>query len=248
MNVTLEGKTAVVTGGGSGIGRAISLRLAADGARVAVWGRTATSTEETVAMIASQGGKAVACVGDATREDNIAASLARTLAAFGPVSILVNNAGIAPDCPFLEIRQEDFLEVLRANVIGPFLCTQAILPDMLSGHWGRIVNITSCAAQDGMGTMAHYAASKAGLIGMTKGLSMEFADRGVTVNHIPVFFVDTPMLRAAPLDIEAIAAATPMKRTGEVEEIAAACAYLVSEHAAYVTGQGLSLNGGRYLA
>lgn len=248
MNVTLEGKTAVVTGGGSGIGRAISLRLAADGARVAVWGRTPASTEETIDMIASQGGTAMAYVGDATREDDIAASLARTHAAFGPVSILVNNAGIAPYSPFLDIRPDDFQEVLRANVMGPFLCSQAAIPDMLSGNWGRIVNITSCAAQDGMGIMAHYAASKAGLIGMTRSLAMEFADRGITVNHIPVFFVDTPMLRSAPLDLDAIAAATPMQRAGQVEEVAAACAYLVSEDAAYVTGQGLSLNGGRYLA
>jgi 2-hydroxycyclohexanecarboxyl-CoA dehydrogenase len=199
-------------------------------------------------MIVGQGGKAVACVGDATREDDIAASLAQTRAAFGSISILVNNAGIAPNSPFLDIKPDDFQEVLRANVIGPFLCTQAVLPDMLASSWGRIVNITSTAAQDGIGTMAHYAASKAGLVGMTKGLAMEFADRGITVNHIPVFFVDTPMLRAAPLDIEAIADAAPMKRPGRVEEVAAACAYLVSDDAGYVTGQGLSLNGGRYLA
>jgi 2-hydroxycyclohexanecarboxyl-CoA dehydrogenase len=199
-------------------------------------------------MIVSQGGKAVACVGDVTCKEDIVASLAKTHAAFGPVSILVNNAGIAPDSPFLDIKPDDFQEVLRANVIGPFLCSQAIIPDMLSENWGRIVNITSSAAQDGMGTMAHYAASKAGLIGMTKGMAMEFAGRGITVNHIPVFFVDTPMLRAAPLDIDAVAAATPMKRMGHVEEVAAACAYLVSEQAAYVTGQGLNVNGGQYLA
>lgn len=153
-------------------------------------------------MIASQGGKAIACVGDATREDDIAASLARTQAAFGSISILVNNAGIAPYSPFLDIEPDDFQEVLRANVLGPFLCSQAVIPDMLSDNWGRIVNITSCAAQDGMGTMAHYAASKA----------------------------------------------APPQRAGHVDEVAAACAYLVSEHAAYVTGQGLNLNGGRYLA
>jgi 2-hydroxycyclohexanecarboxyl-CoA dehydrogenase len=199
-------------------------------------------------MIVAQGGEAVACMGDATREDDIAASLTRTHTAFGSISILVNNAGVAPYSPFMDIRPDDFQEVIRANVIGPFLCTRAVLPDMLSSNWGRIVNITSTAAQDGIGTMAHYAASKAGLIGLTKGVAMEFADRGITVNHIPVFFVDTPMLRAAPLDIEAIAAAAPMKRPGRVEEVAAACAYLVSDDAGYVTGQGLSLNGGRYLA
>jgi 2-hydroxycyclohexanecarboxyl-CoA dehydrogenase len=237
-----------VTGGGSGIGRATALRLSREGVAVAVWGRTAGSTEETVELIAAEGGKALGWIGDATREEDIAASLDRTRSQLGPVSILINNAGVAPSCPFMEIKAGDFHEVLRANVIGPFLCTQAVLPDMLARGWGRIVNITSTAAQDGIGTMAHYAASKAGLIGMTKGLAMEFADRGVTVNHIPVFFVDTPMLRAAPLDIEAIAAAAPMNRPGRVEEVAAACAYLVSDDAGYVTGQGLNLNGGRYLA
>jgi 2-hydroxycyclohexanecarboxyl-CoA dehydrogenase len=198
-------------------------------------------------MILQDGGTAIACIGDATNEAEIAQSLATTRAALGPITILVNNAGIAPTQPFLEITQQDFQEVLRVNVTGPFLCTKAVLPDMLELKWGRIVNITSCIAQDGIGGMAHYAASKGGLIGMTKDLAMELADQGVTVNHIPVFFVDTPMLRAAPLDIDAITAAVPMKRPGRAEEVAAACAYLVSDEAGYVTGQPLSLNGGRYL-
>jgi 2-hydroxycyclohexanecarboxyl-CoA dehydrogenase len=137
--------------------------------------------------------------------------------------------------------------VLRANVIGPFLCSQAVLPDMLAGKWGRIVNITSSITQDGAGTMAHYAASKSGLVGLTKAMAMEFAGTGITVNHIPVFFVGTPMLHAAPLNLEAIAATAPAKRWGRAEEVAAACAYLVSDDAGYVTGQPLSLNGGRYL-
>ncbi|MBV1686776.1 SDR family oxidoreductase [Novosphingobium sp. G106] len=241
-------KVAVVTGGGSGIGRAIALRLARDGIAVAVWGRTASSTDETVEMIAQQGGTAIACIGDATCNRDIERSLRKTHEILGPVSILVNNAGMAEHCPFLEIRESDFQEMLRVNVIGPFLCTQAVLPDMLAGAWGRIVNITSSIMQDGIGAMAHYAASKGGLAAMTKDLAIEVADRGVTVNHLPVFFVDTPMMRAAPLDMEAVAAAVPMKRAGRVEEVAAACAYLVSEEAAYVTGQPLSLNGGRYLA
>lgn len=242
-----DGKVAVVTGAGSGIGRAIALRLARDGIAVAIWGRTAASANETAEMIVSEGGRAIACVGDATREGDIAAALRQTHAELGPVAILVNNAGIAPHCPFLEIRQEDFQEVLRANVIGPFLCSQSVLPDMLARQWGRIVNITSSIAQDGIGAMAHYAASKGGLVAMTKDLAMELADKGVTVNHIPIFFVDTPMMRAAPLDMEAISLAAPMRRPGRAEEVAAACAYLVSDEAAYVTGQPLSLNGGRYL-
>ena len=141
-----DGKVAVVTGGGSGIGRAIALRLARDGIAVAVWGRTVASTEETVAMIAAAGGRGIACIGDATRAEAIAASLRQTHEQLGPVTILVNNAGIAPHCPFMEIREPDFQEVLRANVIGPFLCSQAVLPDMLARGWGRIVNITSSIA------------------------------------------------------------------------------------------------------
>jgi 2-hydroxycyclohexanecarboxyl-CoA dehydrogenase len=245
--MSVDGKVAVVTGGGSGIGRAIALRLARGGIAVAIWGRTAASTEETVAMIEGEGGRAIACIGDATRKDAIGSALRRTQAELGPVAILVNNAGIAPHCPFLDIEEQDFAEVLRANVIGPFLCSQAALPDMLVRGWGRIVNITSSIAQDGIGAMAHYAASKGGLAAMTKDLAMELADKGITVNHIPIFFVDTPMMRAAPLDMDAISAAAPMKRPGTADEVAAACAYLVSDDAGYVTGQPLSLNGGRYL-
>ena len=180
--MSLKGKTAVVTGGGSGIGRAIALRLAHEGANVAVWGRTAASLDETTAMISSRGGVAVACVGDATVQADIEHLLARTRAAFGRVSILVNNAGIAPFSPFLQITEAAMVEVLRANVVGPFLCTQAVLRDMLDAKWGRIVNITSSIAQDGLGTMVHYAASKSGLVGMTKALAMEFADQGITVS------------------------------------------------------------------
>lgn len=245
--ILLERKIALVTGGGSGIGRATALRLARDGAAVAVLGRTAATIEETVAMITAAGGRALACVADATVKEDIDATVGEVHAELGPVSILVNNAGKSPFSPFLEIDQEAFEDVLRANVIGPFLCSQAVLPYMLASKWGRIVNITSSITQDGLGTMAHYAASKSGLVGLTKAMAMEFAGSGVTVNHIPVFFVETPMLHAAPLDLAAIAATTPAKRWGRAEEVAAACAYLVSDDAGYVSGQPLSLNGGRYL-
>jgi len=237
----------VVTGGGSGIGRATSLRLARDGAAVAVWGRTAASTDETVEIIRSAGGRALACVGDATVKADIERASSATRAELGPISILINNAGKSPFSPFLEIKEEAFADVLHVNVVGPFLCAQMVLPDMLAAGWGRIVNITSSITQDGVGTMAHYAASKSGLVGLTKAMAMEFADKGVTVNHIPVFFVETPMLHAAPLDLAGIAANTPMKRPGSADEVAAACAYLVSDDAGYVNGQPLSLNGGRYL-
>lgn len=240
-------KIAVVTGGGSGIGRATALRLAREGMAVAVWGRTKSKIDETVGLIASAGGTAIACLGDCTVRSDIDACAARTRAELGPVSVLVNNAGRSPFGAFMEIDEKAFAQVLHDNVIGPFLCSQALLPDMLASAWGRIINISSSIAQDGRGIMAHYAASKGGLVGLTKAMAMEFADNGITVNHIPVFFVDTPTLQAAPIDLQAIAAETPMKRWGTAEEVAAACAYLASDDAGYVNGQPISLNGGRYL-
>jgi 2-hydroxycyclohexanecarboxyl-CoA dehydrogenase len=137
--------------------------------------------------------------------------------------------------------------MMQVNLRGPFLCTRVILPDMLAAGWGRIVNISSSSAQTGASRMAHYAASKGGVIGFTKALAIELAATGITVNNIPPGFVDTPMLRASPVPIEAAAAVAPMKRPGKPEDIAAACSYLVSEAANYVTGHTLSVNGGRYL-
>ena len=137
--------------------------------------------------------------------------------------------------------------MIAVNLKGPFLCTRAMLPDMLAARWGRIVNISSSSAQTGAPAMAHYVASKGGVIGFTKALAIELAAKGVTVNNVPPGFIDTPMLRASPLDVDAVAAAAPMKRPGKPEDIAAAVSYLASEAAGYVTGQTLSVNGGRFL-
>lgn len=246
--MSLKGKVAVVTGGGSGIGRACSLQLARDGADVAVWELNPEGANETVARIAEAGGRAIACIGDAADARQIAASAARTRSELGPVSILVNNAGITGFCRFGDIDEDGWDRMMRINLKGPFLCTQALIGDMLASDWGRIINISSSSAQSGAPAMAHYAASKGGVIGFTKALAIEFAARGITVNNIPPGFVDTPMLRSSPVDVEAAAAVAPMKRAGRPEDIAAACSYLASEAASYVTGQTLSVNGGRYLA
>jgi 2-hydroxycyclohexanecarboxyl-CoA dehydrogenase len=245
--MSLKNKVAVVTGGGKGIGRAISEQLARDGAAVAVWDLDAKSTEETVANITQQGGRAIACVGDAASREGIAASLARTRAELGAVSILINNAGMTGFVPFMDITEEAWDRMIAVNLKGPFLCTRAMLPEMLSAGWGRIVNISSSSAQTGAPAMAHYVASKGGVIGFTKALAIEFAARGVTVNNVPPGFIDTPMLRASPLNVDAVAAVAPMKRAGKPEDIAAAVSYLTSEAAGYVTGQTISVNGGRYL-
>lgn len=136
---------------------------------------------------------------------------------------------------------------MAVNLKGPFLCTRAIIPDMLAAGWGRIINISSSSAQTGSQSQAHYVASKAGVIGFTKALAIEYASKGITVNNVPPGFVNTEGLRASPVDIEAFARITPMKRPGRPEDIAAAVAYLASEDAGYVTGHTLSVNGGRYL-
>ena len=245
--MSLNGKVAVVTGSASGIGRAIALQLARDGAAVAVWDLNGEGANETVAMITASGGKAIACVGNAATAQDIASSAARTRAELGPITILVNNAGITGFCRFEEITEEMMDRMMAINIKGPFLCTQAIIPDMVAAHWGRIVNISSSSAQTGAPMMAHYATSKGGVIAFTKTLAREYAEKGITVNNIPPGFVDTPMLRASPVDVDAQAAQSPMKRAGSPKDIAAACSYLVSEAAGYVTGHTLGVNGGRVM-
>lgn len=245
--MSLKGKVAVVTGGGSGIGRACSVRLAEDGAAVSVWDLDAEGAAETVARIETASGRAIACVGDASESSQIAAATARTRSELGSPTILVNNAGITAFCPFHDIDEEAWDRMMGINLKGPFLCTKAVIGDMLDAGWGRVINISSSSAQSGAPAMAHYAASKGGVIGFTKALAMEYAASGVTVNNIPPGFVDTPMLRSSPIDVDAAAAIAPMKRAGSPEDIAAACSYLASEAAGYVTGQTLSVNGGRYL-
>ena len=207
--MSLKGKTAVVTGGASGMGRAISLQLAQDGAAVAVWDVDREGGQDTADTIAKLGGVAIACVVDVSCADAIAAAAARTRSELGPVTILVNNAGISGFCPLLDLTEEMWERMMRVNLKGPFLCTKAVVPDMLAAGWGRIVNISSSSTQQGARNMSHYVASKGGLAGFTKALAMEYSSKGITANTIAPGFVDTPMLRGSPVDIEAIAAASP---------------------------------------
>ena len=245
--MSLEGRVAVVTGGGRGIGEGIAIVLAAQGAAVSVWDLNLEGAEQTVATIREAGGTAIAIGGDASDASDIAAAVSRTRSELGPVSILVNNAGTSSYEPFTSIAKESWDRIIRINLTGPFLVTQAIVPDMLDAGWGRIINISSSSAQNGAPSMAHYASSKGGVIGLTKALALEYAATGITVNNVPPGFIDTPLVRQGPVDVEAAAAHMPMKRAGQPSDVAYAVAYLASDGAGYVTGQTLSPNGGRYM-
>jgi 2-hydroxycyclohexanecarboxyl-CoA dehydrogenase len=247
MSFSLKGKVAVVTGSGSGIGRAIAQRLAQEGAAVGVWDLNGDSAAETARLIEAEGGKAVAVTADCSDAVQIKAAADKTRAAFGPVNILVNNAGMAPFTKYLEISDELWDKVIAVNLKGPHLCIREMLPAMLEAGWGRVINITSSSTQSGSFAQGHYVASKGGLLGLTKALALEYAPSGVTFNMVPPGFIDTPMLRGSPVDVDQFAQSTPMKRPGRPEEMAAACAYLASDDAGYITGQTISVNGGRYM-
>jgi 2-hydroxycyclohexanecarboxyl-CoA dehydrogenase len=243
--MSLTGKTALVTGGGSGLGRACSIQLARDGASVAVWDLNQQAAAQTVRLIEAEGHRSTAYVGDASVKTQIEPILARIRAELGPVLILVNNAGISEFQPFLQVTQESLERMFRVNLMGPFILTQAAVPDMLTAAWGRIINLSSSSAQTGTKHMSHYSSSKGAILSLTRTLALEFADRGITVNNIAPASIDTPMMRAFQVDIDAVGQGSPMKRLGKPEDIAAACSFLASEAAAYVTGQTLGVNGGR---
>lgn len=246
--MSLNGKVAVITGGGSGIGRACCVQLARDGAAVAVWDLNLDAAAETVKLIEAEGGRAAAYAGDAAKSDSITAIVERIRSDLGPILVLVNNAGISHFKAFMDIDLHDLEEMYRINCIGPFLVTQAAAPDMLASGWGRIVFISSSSAQTGTAYQPHYSSSKGGIISLSRSLAETFADKGITVNCVPPGFIDTPMTRDAPVDVDLIAQHSPMKRAGRPEELAAAVAFLSSEEASYITGQTLGVNGGRVVS
>ncbi len=244
-------RTAIVTGGGSGIGLAISERLGADGLAVAVFDRDRPAAEAAAAKIRAGGGSALGLDVDVTDRERIEAAVGEVRSALGSPTVLVNNAGIEGFAKFLKITIDTWEQILRVNLTGTFNCCQAVVPEMVAAGWGRIVNISSSSAQSGQPLMTHYVASKAGVIGFTKALALELGPVGITVNTIPPGFIDTPMLRAAEKSgrlgegVEFHAARTPVRRAGRPEDIASTCSFLVSDDAAYITGQVIGVNGGR---
>ncbi len=244
-------RTAIVTGGGSGIGLAIAERLANDGKAVAIFDRDVAAATTAAAKIEVAGGTATGVEVDVTDRAQIDAGVATVRERLGRPTILVNSAGLDGFDPFLKITAEKWSRILAVNLTGTFDCCQAVVPDMIEEGWGRIVNISSSSAQGGQPLMTHYVASKAGVIGFTKALALELGPKGITVNTIPPGFIDTPMLRASESKgrlgqgVEHHASLTPVRRVGRPEDIAAACAFLVKEEASYITGQVIGVNGGR---
>jgi 2-hydroxycyclohexanecarboxyl-CoA dehydrogenase len=250
--MSFSGSTAIVTGGASGIGLAIAERLARDGAKVSVFDLDREQAEIAAKNIRDAGGDAIACPVDVSDRAQVDEAVARTRDELGPVLVLVNGAGKDAFDPFMDISTELWERIIAVNLTGTFHCTQSVLPDMLEARWGRIVNISSSGAQTGAMLMAHYASSKAGVIGLTKTLALELGPLGITVNTIPPGAIDTPMSRRAAAEgrfgggtLEDVGRHLPVRRVGVPEDIAAACAYLVSDEAGYVTGQIIGVNGGR---
>lgn len=243
-------RTALVTGGGSGMGRATALRLAREGKAVGVFDIDEAAAGAVVAEITDQGGMALALAADVSERAQVESAAARLRAAFGPVTILINNAAVENFCPFIEIKEDNWDRLMAVNLKGSYILVQVLLPDMVSESWGRIVNLSAIGAQTGAPNMVHYTATKGGLIAMTRSLAVELGPKGITVNSVSPGFIDTPMSRRAidgnlfPVPYEQIVATYPISRLGTAEEIAAACCYFASEDAGYVTGQLLGVNGG----
>jgi 3-oxoacyl-[acyl-carrier protein] reductase len=243
----LSGKVAIVTGASRGIGRGIAEALAARGAQV-VAGARADNAAGTVDAIRQAGGKADAATIDVTDAASIEAMVEGTLARHGRVDVLVNNAGITRDQLMLRLKREDWDAVMATNLTSAYTCSQAVLKPMIKQRAGRIVSISSVVGQMGNAGQANYAASKAGLIGFSMALAREVASRNITVNVVAPGMIETDMTRAvagkAQGEWESL---IPLKRLGTPQDIAAAVCFLVSDEAAYITGQVLAVNGGMYM-
>jgi len=245
----LEGKVAIVTGGSRGIGRAISLRLAAMGALVYVnYVSRPDAADETRKLIEASGGKAAIIQFDVADGEQVQGAFKKILEDAGSIDILINNAGITRDGLMARMKDSDWDDVLTTNLKGAFLCAKAALKPMMKKKWGRIVNISSVVGFSGNAGQINYASAKAGLTGFTKSMAREVASRNITVNGVAPGYIVTEMTDAMGEDAQVkIKSEIPMASLGTPEDVAGAVAYLVSEDGRYVTGQTLHVNGGMYM-
>ena len=242
-------RVAVVTGGGSGLGESIAKQLASEGHRVAVLDVDADAARTVVDDMTWAEEQAIAVSVDVSDPHAVGAAFDSVRSRLGPVDILVTSAAIAGFTRFDEITFDEWNRFLAVNLTGTFLCLQQALADMVATGWGRIVTISSAAGQRGASRQGHYSASKGGVIALTKTLALDYAAKGITVNSVPPFVIDTPMLRLHQSRMklppsEVLAKAIPAGRLGQGDDVAALCAFLCSEQAGYITGQVIGVNGG----
>ena len=243
--MNLEGRVALVTGASQGIGRACALHLARNGASVAVAARNAQKLDELVAEIASTGAKAAAFAMDVADEEQVKAGIKAALAHFGKIDILVNNAGITRDQLVMRMKRADWDAVLATNLTSAYLAIQKVIPSMLKQRWGRIINISSVFGRTGQAGQANYAASKAGLLGLTMAIAREVASRSITCNAVAPGFIETNMTAGLSDEFKQTALKQiPLGRVGTPDDVANAVTFLASEEAAYITGHVLNVNGG----
>jgi 3-oxoacyl-[acyl-carrier protein] reductase len=244
----MTNRIALVTGASRGIGRACALALAAAGARVVVAARQLEKLEEVASEIRGAGGEAFVVSVDLGSQDSIKEAFSKASKEFGRIDILVNNGGMTRDGLVLRMKRDDWESVLQTNLSGAFYCIQQVLPAMVRERWGRIVNISSVVGEAGNAGQVNYAASKAGLIGLTKSLAQEVASRNITVNAVAPGFIETDMTAKLNDETKAKALqAVPLQRMGKAEDIAAAVRFLCSDEANYITGHVLDVNGGMYM-
>ncbi|MGF1569397.1 MAG: 3-oxoacyl-[acyl-carrier-protein] reductase [Nodosilinea sp.] len=249
VSQSLQGQVAVVTGASRGIGRAVALALAAEGAQVVVnYARSGAAAEALVAQITADGGRAMAIQADVSQVEQVDALINDTLEKFGRIDVLVNNAGITRDTLLLRMKPEDWQAVIDLNLTGVFLCTRAVAKGMLKQRSGRIINIASVAGQMGNPGQANYSAAKAGVIGFTKTVAKELASRGITVNAVAPGFIETDMTGELS-NPDAILQYIPLGKFGQPEDIAGMVRFLAADPAAaYITGQVFNVDGGMVMA
>jgi 3-oxoacyl-[acyl-carrier protein] reductase len=243
--MSFSGRIAFVTGASQGIGYACARKLAEAGATVAVAARNQEKLNELVSAITGAGGQAAAFALDVSDEEQVKAAVKAAIGQFGKIDILVNNAGITRDQLVMRMKRADWDAVLQTNLTSAFLCTQQVMSSMLKQRWGRIINISSVFGQMGQAGQANYAASKAGLIGLTMAIAREVGSRGITSNAVAPGFIETAMTAVLPEELKQSALKMiPLGRIGSVDDVANAVKFLASEDAGYITGQVLSVNGG----